>query len=416
MRKRPSKTESVMVDTQDQVAEICAACRAQGRFAFDTEFVMEDRYLPEACLLQIATEDTIFLIDPFLELDLGDIWQLVTDPRVETVVHAGQEDLALAVQHTGQTPRRIFDLQLVAGLVGYEYPLSLQRLVQQSLHIRLHKSKTLTDWRKRPLTGDQLRYAAEDVAHLLRIRDKIGDRLGRMSREAWADEENARYEDITLYRRAEEDKLFRVKGAGSLKPRQLAIMRSLLAWRDQLAERYNRPPRVMLKDHLLVEIARHEITEFEDIRNLRGLNLRDNDVRIVGGEVRKALKTPPDSWPSPQPRQEETPNEAVLVALATAVVRSYCLEHKLAYGLVASQRSIKELIRHCVAGSKRRSKDIALLRGWRGETVGVMLDQVLTGQRTVHVEPVEGVLGVHVGRRKTGEGQQRKRARRPTSD
>lgn len=416
MPKRPNKTEAIMVAGQDQVDQICAACRAQGRFAFDTEFVMEDRYLPEACLLQIATEDTIFLIDPFLKLDLSGVWQLVADPRVETVVHAGQEDLALAVQHTGEVPRRIFDLQLVAGLVGYEYPLSLQRLVQQSLHIRLHKSKTLTDWRRRPLTDDQLRYAAEDVEFLLRIRDKIGDRLARLQRREWADEENARYEDITLYRRAEEDKLFRVKGAGSLKPRQLAVMRSLLAWRDQLAERYNRPPRVMLKDHLLVEIARHEITSFEDIRHLRGMNLRDNDVRAVCGEVRSALQTPPETWPSPQPPQEESPNEAVLVALATAVVRSYCLEHKLAYGLVASQRLIKELIRHCVSGTEADKKDVALLRGWRGATVGVMLDEVLTGKRSVHVQPVDGALAVHVGERKSGDAPQRSKGRRRTQD
>ena len=228
----------------------------EGRFGFDTEFVMEDRYEPEVCLVQVAVERRVGLIDPFAAIDLKPLWSLVADPDVQTIVHAGQEDLALCVQHTGKGARNVFDVQIAAGLVGLEYPLSLQKLVQSVLHIRLHKAKTLTDWRRRPLSDSQLRYGAEDVMHLPALCDALSTRLVQRNRVEWATEEFAAFENMSIYGRVEEEKLWRLKGTSTMDGRQLAVVRSVLHWRDQLAERLNRPVRGVLKDHLLVEIAR----------------------------------------------------------------------------------------------------------------------------------------------------------------
>lgn len=357
---------------------------------------MEDRYESELCLIQMATQGSVAVIDPFLKLDLDPVWRLIADEQVECVVHAGQEDLAIAVQHTGRAPRRVFDVQITAGLAGYSYPISLQKLVQITHHVRLHKSKTLTNWRKRPLTPSQIRYAAADVQYLLGIRTKLHDRLSRMNRLDWAAEEFERFEDLSLYQRVEEDKLLRVKGAGALSGQQLAVVRDLLAWRDARAQKYNRPVRAVLRDHLLVEIARHSLTTHDEIRDLRGVNLSDADVRRLCSVVRRALQLPSDRWPKLKPRDVETAREAVLVALATAVVRTYCMEHDLAYSLVATQRSIRELIRHRTAGEPGDAKEVELLNGWRGRTVGSSLDEVLSGRRTVRVEPIDGELAVHV--------------------
>jgi ribonuclease D len=375
-----------MADRQAQIDAICRQCRTEGRFAFDTEFVMEDRFETEVCLLQIATENSISIIDPFLDLDLNPIWSLVSDARVEAVVHAGQEDLALCVQHTGQVPRRVYDVQIAAGFTGQTYPLSLQKLVQTTLHIRLHKAKTLTDWRKRPLTPEQIHYAAEDVSYLLPVRRKLHDQLLQRRRLEWAREEFNRFEDLSLYRRVEEEKLLRVKGSGALQGRQLAIVRELLNWREALAKRFNRPVRVMLKDHLLVEIARLELRSFKEVRDLRGLNLSDRQVRSLCRVVATAMQTPRDEWPKLATREVESPKDAPLIALVTAVIRGYCLEHDVSYGLVASKKSIQGLIRHCTKDRSLRRGDVELLNGWRGQAVGAMLEDLLAGQRTVHVE------------------------------
>jgi ribonuclease D len=396
MGHRHPPPDTILIERQGQLDELCARCREEGRFAFDTEFVMEDRFESELCLIQLATQRSLAVIDPLMGLDLSPVWDLVNDEQVETVVHAGQEDLALAVQHSGRVPRCVFDTQIAAGLVGYDYPISLQRLVQTTFHVRLHKSKTLTDWRKRPLAPSQIHYAAEDVQYLLSVRGSLHDRLRTSRRLDWAAEEFKRSEQMSLYQRAEEDKLLRVKGAASLSGQQLAIVGELLAWREGRAERYNRPVRAVLKDHLLVEIARHGLKSLDEVRGLRGINLSDADVRRLCTVVRKALELPRDKWPVPQRREVETQREAVLVALATAVVRTYCMEHDLAYGLVATQRSIRELIRHRTAGRPADAQDVELLNGWRGGTVGVTLDDVLAGRRTVRVEPLDGELAVRV--------------------
>lgn len=384
------------MERAEQLTAVCEQARAESRFAFDTEFVMEDRYEPEICLIQLATETTVALIDPFLNLDLAPAWQIVCDPGVETVVHAGQEDLALCVQHTGKLPSNIFDVQIAAGFVGYDYPISLQKLILAVLHIRLHKAKTLTDWRKRPLTPSQLRYAAEDVCHLLDVRRMLHDRLVETARVEWAQEEFRRFEDLALYGREDEDKLRRVKGTAALKGRQITIARELLAWRDELAKHLDRPPRSILKDHLLVEIARLQLSGFSEIRDLRGLNLGDRHVQALGKVVQQAMTLPVEEDLTKKPSELETPQETVLITLATAVIRSYCLEKKLAYGLVATKKSIGDLIRHRSAGHLNRIEDVELLNGWRAKTVGALLDDLLAGKRTVRVEPVNGELLVHV--------------------
>lgn len=383
-RRQPPEIDEIR--QQRQIDAVCQRCRDEGRFAFDTEFVMEDRFETELCLLQIATGDSVSIIDPYLELDLGPIWDLVSDPTVETVVHAGQEDLALCVQHTGQAPRRIYDVQIAAGFADQSYPLSLQKLVQTTLHIRLHKSRTLTDWRKRPLSQEQIRYAAEDVAYLLPASKKLHEELVRRNRLDWAGEEFAGFEDVSLYRKAEQEKLLRIKGSGALQGRQLAIVRELLEWREALAKRFNRPVRIVLKDHLLVEIARLELCSFQGVRDLRGLNLSDKHVQSLCRAVGKAMRLPREQWPTLAPRESESAKDAPVIALITAVIRGYCLENGVAYGLVASKRSIFELVSHLAKNRPPGREDVELLNGWRGQAVGAMLEDVLSGRRVIQIE------------------------------
>jgi len=193
-------------------------------------------------------------------------------------------------------------------------------------------------------------------------------------------------------------KLARIKGAGRLNGGQLAVASELLLWRDELAKRRNRPPRTVLQDHLLVEIARHGFSEAREIRDLRGIHLSDRDLRALICAVRRASETPSQDWPKPKPREVDSPRDAALIALATAVVRCYCIEHDLAYGLVATQKSIRELIRHSRLGRPSDGTSVELLSGWRGRTVGAMLADVLAGRRSVRIEEFDGERTVHVTR------------------
>ena len=240
-RESASSPEPFFAQSPKELGEFCARVRDEKAFAFDTEFVMEDRYKSELCLVQLATRDAVCLVDPQEGLELSPVWELVCDPGIETVVHAGQEDLALCVQHTDQVPHRVFDLQIAAGLTGHDFPISLQKLVSSSLGIRLRKSRTLTDWRRRPLSAEQISYAAEDVGYLLAVRRMLHRQLTKHKRLPWAKEEFSRFERFASYHQSEESRLRRVKGMGALSPKQLAVATEVLEWREGVAQRRNRP-------------------------------------------------------------------------------------------------------------------------------------------------------------------------------
>ena len=166
--------------------------RAQPHFGFDTEFVGEDTYHPRLCLVQVAAPDRLFLIDPLTAGPLDAFWQLVVDPARVAVVHAGREEVRLCRLWTGQTPGNLFDLQLAAGLVGLTYPLGHGPLISQVLGMHLSKGETLTEWRRRPLTPAQIRYAFDDVRYLLPAWKKLTGRLEKLGRAEWAYEEFGR--------------------------------------------------------------------------------------------------------------------------------------------------------------------------------------------------------------------------------
>src|SRR6516162_8948759 len=163
--------------------EYLASCR---RFGLDTEFVGEDTYHPHLCLVQVATVDRLILIDPLSVGPLDAFWSLVTDPANQVVVHAGREEVRLCRLWTGRVPGNLFDLQIAAGLVGLAYPLGHAALVSQLLGVQLAKAETLTEWRDRPLTRAQVRYAFDDVRYQLPLWRELSQRLERRQRTSWA--------------------------------------------------------------------------------------------------------------------------------------------------------------------------------------------------------------------------------------
>ncbi len=396
MSGRQEGPKSTLVDDQNQISDFCVLARETGAFAYDTEFVMEDRFESEICLIQLASATTTIIIDPFLELDLTPIWELITDEAVTTVVHAGEEDLAIAYRQLNRPPRNVFDVQICAGLAGYDYPLSLQRLVRTTGGIRLHKTKTLTDWRRRPLTEAQIKYGAEDVCYLVDACQFLRKKLTKLDRMDWATQECAKFEHASFYERSDVDKVLRLKGAGSLDGKQLAVLRGLLLWRETFAKRINRPGRFILKDYLLVEIAKHGLDDPRDILELRGVSMKDRDVHDIANIVKQAKLLPPSDWPEPKKQEIDTPEDAAIVALVSAVIRSYCADAELSFSLVATQKSIRRLVRHRTKREPADVQDVELLNGWRSQTVGLVVDELLVGKRRVRIVARNGKLGVCV--------------------
>ncbi|NOT02024.1 MAG: hypothetical protein HOP29_15525 [Phycisphaerales bacterium] len=375
----------VLVTDAAGVRSAVDAIVSSGRFAFDAEFIGEDAYAAEICLIQVATQDVVFLIDPLAGVDLAPFWSTVTDGSIETVVHAGLEDLTICYQHTGQAPRRVFDVQVAAGLVGLDYPMSLSRLARATLGVRLHKSQTLTDWRKRPLSAEQMDYAVQDVGYVLAIRDALDRKLGVLNRRDWADEEFARFSDERLYQPRAELLARRVKGAGTLDGRALAVAQEVAVERERLAKEFNRPPRVLLKDHLVVAMARHGWARPADLKSLRGMTLTGRPLQRICEAVQRGLDMPEESLAQPSNKDEDTPWESSLGRFVTAVLGDYCRCHDVSFQLMGSNRDVRAVVLEHTRGADVVEPE-AFQRGWRKQFAGKVIEELLSGNYSVRVQ------------------------------
>lgn len=379
---RPPQHE--IVTDPDQLQSLCRRLREAGAFAFDTEFVGEDRFRPEICLLQFATVDFAAIVDPLAAqpFALDPVWELIADPTVRVIVHSGDIDLAMCHRSTGRRPSNVIDLQIAAGFLGWGYPISLARLVNESLGIRLHKSQTLTDWRKRPLEPAQIHYALEDVVHLPKIDERMAGELNKRGRTAWIQEECEAMCAAACADR-EVQRLRRLKGAGSLTRQQLAVADAVLEWRDEAAQRLDRPVRAVLRDHLLLEIARHGWTDEDRIRTLRGMSVPRYELQKLAEAVARAKASPPEQWPR-LATNETKPEDEILIALLTAVLRDFSEREKIAYGLLCTRQDLAALVKN----DRHLAPDAAapsLFTGWRGEVVGGLIQRVLSGDAAVRV-------------------------------
>ncbi|MEM6979681.1 MAG: ribonuclease D, partial [Planctomycetota bacterium] len=240
---------------------------------FDTEFVSEDCYRPELCLIQVAAGDLLAVIDPYACEDTTPFWNLLCDGSATVVAHAAREEIRFAYRFTAKPISNLFDTQLTAGFVGIEYPASLGTLVQRLVGESLPKGETRTDWRRRPLSNDQIRYALTDVTNLERMHRDLIDRIRQRDRESWLQEETDRLQDKVIQAETQE-RWQRVSGSSGLKPRQMEILRHIWRWRESVAQQRDRIPKRILRDDLMVELAKRGSSDVSKVRGIRGMERR----------------------------------------------------------------------------------------------------------------------------------------------
>ncbi|HWE40124.1 MAG TPA: HRDC domain-containing protein [Isosphaeraceae bacterium] len=374
-----------LITTAAGLSELVDRLRAARRFAFDTEFVSEETFEPVLCLIQVATRDLLAAVDPLAVADLAPFWDVVFDPGVEVVMHAAGEDLRIARQRTGNVPARVVDVQIAAGLVGLGFPLSLVNLVRQGLGIALAGSETRTDWRRRPLSPAQLDYALDDVRHLLELADALQGQLDALGRSSWAE---AEYADFlaAIRDRNDEDRWRRLPGLHQLSRRGLEAARRLAGWRADEARRANRPVRQVLRDDLLVAIAKRLPANRKDLEALRDFNrshLTPHAHRILAA-VEAARAVPADDLPEHPPRHDDGPGLTMVVGLLGAALAQCAAQGQVASGLVGSVGDLKDLVRWHLDG-RPEDRRPALVRGWRDEACGRVLLDVLAGRRSLRV-------------------------------
>lgn len=395
------ESQGSLLTKPSELEELVAHLRQEGRFAFDTEFVSEETFEPVLCLVQVATRRRLALIDAMEVRDLAPFWDAVTDPAVAVVMHAAGEDLRICRLRTGRLPRQVFDVQIAAGIVGFGYPLSLGNLINQTLGIAVTGGETRTDWRRRPLSPGQIRYALDDVRHLLDIADLLQARLDESGRTTWAEAEFADFLDH-IEGRGDEDRWRRLSGIHQLNRRGLEVARRLSGWRQEDARRANRPLRQVLRDDLLVAIARRQPASRRDLEALRDFNRPAllNKAAEILAVVAEAQRVPTEQLPEPAERLDEGPGLSMVVSLLAASLTQCCVQQQVAAGLVGTNGDLKDLIRWYAEGRPEAGRP-ALVRGWRDAVCGQTLLDVLAGRRALRVvdpladvpvalEPLEG--------------------------
>jgi len=368
-----------------ELERLAGRAREEGRLGIDTEFMPEGRYRPLLCLVQICVGEEVVVLDP-LQDGLGDpapLAAVLADPAIEVILHAGRQDVAILRRAWDTTFANVFDTQIAAGFAGFSAQAGYTGLLHDVLKIRLEKSASFTRWDARPLTPEQLRYAREDVEHLLPLAGELRRRLNERERLEWAREEFLGITEATDERDPDEAwrRLPRVSG---LDPRARALARELAAWRERTAAAEDRPLGSVLRDPTLVELAKRAPKSPKELGQIRGAG--PDVIRRRARDILAAVERGRDAPPVRLDEGDRYSTDAVdgpTIALAEALVRARANEAGLAYELIAARADLAPVV--VAARRSRPEPDVRTLRGWRRELVGAELLELLAGHRRLGV-------------------------------
>ncbi len=356
-----------LITTSQALADLCARLSRAPFVCVDTEFMRENTFWPELCLIQIADSDEAAAIDPLAPgLDMGPLLDLLVDNEdVLKVFHAGGQDVEIVFNLTGRTPHPIFDTQIATMAVSQSEQIGYSNLVESWLDIVVDKGARFTDWSRRPLTERQIDYAIGDVTHLARIFPKLLNRLKKTGRGAWLDIEMEKLADPANYRNDPATAWRRVKAAGR-NPAVLGRLKALAEWREHEAQDKNIPRGRIVRDETLADIASHPPKTQADLAKVRGLSAgwKDNEIgKRLMATIERAQPLPDDEMPARTPRGAPLGKEGALVAdLLKLLLKIRSREIDVAARLLARSDDL-ELLAAGVRG-------LPMLEGWRYDVFG----------------------------------------------
>jgi len=358
--------DATLITTPAQLTEAVFRMRGTARLALDTEFMRERTYYPQLCLMQIATDADCYLVDPLVGLDLRELLELLAEPARAKILHAARQDLEVLFLAGNRVPLPVFDTQVAAALLGLAPQIGYAELVARQLGHSIDKAQTRTDWSRRPLSAEQLAYAADDVHHLLQLHSELEVALEARGRAHWLAEETAGFADETLYRTAPAEAWRRLKGIGRMKPAEQASARALAQWREERAIAADKPRGWILPDEALLGMATLAPRNMDELANIRSLQpavvrKRGEELLSIMAAARSAA-VPGDS--EAVGRRPDTA-ELTLAARLMDTVRAEAARLGLSPELLATRRDVE-----AVAQGQR---DVAVLRGWRRGAIGERL-------------------------------------------
>lgn len=370
-----------VITTTEELADACAALAAHPYVTVDTEFLREQTFWPQLCLVQMAGPDDEVIVDPLAEtIDLAPFFELMAEPGTVKVFHAGRQDIEIIHAKTGMIPTPLFDTQVAAMVCGFGESVGYVNLVKKILGVDLDKGARFTDWSKRPLSDKQLTYAMADVTHLRDVYRSLIDELEASKRTHWLSEEMATLESPATYVTEPDDAWKRLKMRVKNK-RALAILMELAAWRERLAQSQDIPRARILRDEALYDIANQAPSSVDKLGGLRSLSQgfsRSARAKQIIEAVRRGQERDPHTVPALRSGPSLSPETIAIVDLLKVLLKANAARHRVAPKLIADATDLERL-------ATEEQPDIPLMKGWRYELFGADAVRLRDGRTSLTV-------------------------------
>ncbi|MBP5698661.1 MAG: ribonuclease D [Alphaproteobacteria bacterium] len=374
-----------LIETNEKLAEFCEILQKQPFITVDSEFIREHSYYPQLCLLQVAYDGGSAIIDPLAHLDLTPFFEILQNPKIVKVFHAGRQDIEIFYNLSGKLPQNVFDTQIAAMVCGLPENIGYGNLVHEVTHVDLDKSQRLTDWSLRPLDEKQLQYAICDVTYLVDCYKYLQKYLQEKDRCDWIKEETGALCDIKCYECRPEDAWLRIKH-NSHSQRFLSALKYLAEWREKRAQKFNTPRSGILKDETLLNIASSFPKNINDLRQVR--NLKSDIVNgRLGAEILEVLQKAEENPISAEECSADRklvchiPNhEQSLAEILKLLLKIKSQEAGVVARLIATDEDLRYIILN-------QPENTPTLHGWRYEIFGKFAEQLCKGKLSITYNP-----------------------------
>lgn len=376
--------DSRYVETQTELEALVEDLRGSKILAIDTEFLREKTYYAKLCLIQINNGSIQAIIDPLTVHDLKVLAPIMADESCVKIFHSGSQDIDIIYHAVGVMPTPLFDTQMAAALMGFPLQVGYGPLVHAICDVKLAKADSYTDWSRRPLTTNQIKYALDDVVYLPQMYEHMTAKLAEQGRSTWLEDDFVALADPSKYEVDPHEAWRKVKRVASLSKPQLAVARELAAWREKEAQRRNLPRKWIVPDEALVEVARKSPKSIDRLMEVRGLNskLTTKAAREVLDAVKRGRSCEPADYPELPKRSGGEPQVDGAVELLAAVVEVRAHGNGVAVPVLASHDDLVKLVHG-------RRDECEVMHGWRYEMVGRELCEVLDGKLALCIEDGE---------------------------
>lgn len=369
----------MLITDQNELDAFCSALKSEEYITVDTEFLREKTYYPKLCLIQIGNKDKkAAAIDPLSDLDLTPVYNLLLDKNILKVFHAARQDLEIFYNLTEKVVTPIFDTQIAAMVCGYGDSIGYENIVRNVTGQGLDKSSQFTNWSNRPLSEKQINYALGDVTHLVDVYEHLAKELEKRGRTEWVYQEEEVLNAPETYQNDPYKAWERIK-IKTPKPKTLATLRELAAWREKRAQDKDLPKSWVMRDDTLADMAAqmpHTIPQLKKIRNMpKDLAESRHGAKLIE-LVQSIDETDPKTWPKPKKRKSLPPHISGTIDILKMLLKVQAAEHGVATKLVISNDEIEELAQSADA-------DIPAMKGWRYEVFGKDAVALKKGQLAV---------------------------------